>query len=855
MLHFNNNKGFFSLHLSALLVAAIGIFFSILAFMVVDRQIKEKQQAEFEWVAHNRNGALKGGIEKTVEAVTVLRDFFRASKEVTPDVFQLFAQSLRERYQGIQALMWVSAPHSATSGRDLPTHFMEPMNGNEELLRLDMASSTYRELFDKARETGEMVLSHRLPLGNKSEKFGFLAISPIVSHASQSLQDHPEQGQNENDYSTSFAVGFFRIGDVANSSISLLEPRGVAFVIMDETVSGPEQFLDFYASRLSPTINLGPNQWRDWLDTTPFHSKNTFKVANRTWSIICAPTPNYRSAEGFTQGSWGVLIAGLFATMILALYLYHTKIEIKKRTIITNQLREREELLSQMTETIQEIFWVQAPPDGRFLYISPAYEKITGLSRAELIDKPLAFMEAIHPEDKSRVIQTLKHIWQKQLEMVCRIVRPNGTIKWLRWKTFPIFDDKGNIYRTVGISEDITEIMRAEEALRESEKKLRALFYQSPDIIRTVDQEGTILLMNRGRKSAKDDLDDSSLLFPPKFQQWYRDHLDMVFKSGEATRFEYSTLDGICWSARIVPMRRDDKVVAAMLISTDVTENRILQSQAIQNARLASIGMLASGVAHEINNPNNAIYYNASLAQKVWQDALPVLDEYWEENGDFLIGNLPYSEMRLKTGEMLGWIVDNSNRIKEIVSNLKYMSRRDKGGQDKEVNLLDVIKGTLLVLNNKIQQYTDHFTFELPETLPLIQGNFQQLEQVLINLVFNALLSLPDRKSRIKVSACFEKKGKGFVSIMVEDEGTGIELENMEKITEPFFTTRSEEGGTGLGLSISYDIIRSHQGSMQFKSKVGQGTTVTIRLPLTREPLSEDKNQTRPTSSTSYPCR
>ncbi len=81
--------------------------------------------------------------------------------------------------------------------------------------------------------------------------------------------------------------------------------------------------------------------------------------------------------------------------------------------------------------------------------------------------------------------------------------------------------------------------------------------------------------------------------------------------------------------------------------------------------------MLAAGVAHEINNPNNAIYYNASLAQEVWQDALPVLDEYYKENGEFLLGNLPYSEMREKTDQILGWTVDNSNRIKEIVGNLK----------------------------------------------------------------------------------------------------------------------------------------------------------------------------------------
>ena len=847
---------FISSYIPALSTAIVGIFFSFAAYWIVDNQIETKQKTEFEWVAHNRNRALKEGIGNTLTAVTSLHDLFQATKDIGPDEFRVFTQSLRDRYKGIQALMWVPAVKTTLEDHDYSILFVEPKKGNKDLLNLGkVGNPIHKELFDKARNSRNMVISHRLPLGEGKNIYGFLAISPVFDKETDSSDPGAKLEDQTKLNLAGFAVGFFRIGDVANASISPLEPRGVAFVIQDETITGSEQFLDFYSSRLSPTIDTGSNQWQNLLKNSPILSKETFQVANRTWSITCAQTINFRSAEGFSQGPRVILIVCLLMTFILTAHLYRTKKETDKREKISLQLQEREELLSQMTETIQEIFWVQSPPDGRFLYMSPAYEKITGLSRTELIRKPLAFMEAIHPEDKNRVMQTLKDIWQRELEMVCRIVRPDGTIKWLRWKTFPIFDGKGNIYRTVGISEDITEIMRAEEALRESEKKLRSLFYQSPDIIRTIDQDGTILLMNRGKKSTKDDLDDSALLFPPKFQQWYRDHLEMVFKSGEATRFEYSTVDGICWSARIVPMRRDDKVVAAMLISTDVTENRILQSQAIQNARLASIGMLASGVAHEINNPNNAIYYNASLAQKVWQDALPVLDEYQEENGDFLIGNLPYTEMRLKTGQILGWIVDNSNRIKEIVSNLKYMSRRDKGCRDKDVNLLDVIKGTLLVLNNKIQKYTDHFTFDLPEKLPPIKGNFQQLEQVLINLVFNALQSLPDRKSCIKVSASFEQQEKGFVSITVEDEGVGIERENMEKITEPFFTTRSEEGGTGLGLSISYDIIRSHQGTMQFKSKVGQGTIVTIRLPLKREPLSDDENQTRPTSSTSYTCR
>ncbi len=182
------------------------------------------------------------------------------------------------------------------------------------------------------------------------------------------------------------------------------------------------------------------------------------------------------------------------------------------------------------------------------------------------------------------------------------------------------------------------------------------------------------------------------------------------------------------------------------------------------------------------------------------------------------------------------------------------MSRQENGDKNKEVNLLEVIKGTLLVLNNFIQKHTDNFIFDLPEKLPKIQGNFQQLEQVLINIILNALQSLPTRNASIKISAFFNPDKNGSILIIVEDKGSGIDPQHMEKITEPFFTTRSEEGGTGLGLSISFDIIRSHQGTMQFKSVAGQGTIVTISLPLKREPTENEKTETRPTLSSSHTC-
>ncbi|MFK5891663.1 MAG: ATP-binding protein, partial [Pseudomonadota bacterium] len=135
------------------------------------------------------------------------------------------------------------------------------------------------------------------------------------------------------------------------------------------------------------------------------------------------------------------------------------------------------------------------------------------------------------------------------------------------------------------------------------------------------------------------------------------------------------------------------------------------------------------------------------------------------------------------------------------------------------------------ILGSTIKKQTLHWEMKLVNELPLIKGNSQQLEQVFINVMQNALLSLPDKHHRVSVESSLDKEQRNLL-VQVIDQGTGITEENLLRVTEPFFTTRLNTGGTGLGLSISKSIIENHKGSISFESSIGIGTMVTIKLPI-----------------------
>jgi len=394
------------------------------------------------------------------------------------------------------------------------------------------------------------------------------------------------------------------------------------------------------------------------------------------------------------------------------------------------------------------------------------------------------------------------------------------------------------------LAAQVRERLRMEQALRASEQRLRVVFSQSPDIMMTVNERGRIIMVNRPWPKAPDESavgHNSAKILPKGLRKWYRQALAQVFETGAKEELQYSASDSVCWQVRIVPLRSGGRVDAAMVIATDVTEHRLLEAQAIRSARLATLGVLAASVAHEINNPNNAIQFNAAVLKRSFDDILPLLRRRDAEGAGFLIGGIPMAQAIDALPNMIAGLLRNSQRIQGIVASLKQMARHDPGEYAGAVDLSRVLRSAYSLVQHQVQRYTDHCDLVLPTALPLLRGNGQQLEQVFINLLLNALQALPNRSAAVRIEVQVAPDGEE-VRISVIDQGCGIADEDVAKIFDPFYTTHVEQGGTGLGLSICRRIVQNHGGAIEIESVPGIGTEVTVRIPVAGAAASQRLN-------------
>jgi polar amino acid transport system substrate-binding protein len=261
-------------------------------------------------------------------------------------------------------------------------------------------------------------------------------------------------------------------------------------------------------------------------------------------------------------------------------------------------------------------------------------------------------------------------------------------------------------------------------------------------------------------------------------------------------------------------------------------ELKLHQDKLVQADKMASLGILVAGVAHEINNPNGLILLNLPILREVYRDAEEVLDVRYRNQGDFNLGGLPYSRMRDEVPHLLEEMQDGANRIKRIVEELKDFARQDTSAAVETVDVNAVVQAAVRLVDTSLRSSTNRFEAAYAPSLPHILGNAQRIAQVVVNLILNACQALPDMEHGIFLSTFFDQDA-GTVVLKVADEGLGIAPEHILRLTDPFFTTKRESGGTGLGLSVSATIVKEHNGSLHFDSTPGSGTTVTLTLPVT----------------------
>lgn len=371
------------------------------------------------------------------------------------------------------------------------------------------------------------------------------------------------------------------------------------------------------------------------------------------------------------------------------------------------------------------------------------------------------------------------------------------------------------------------ELKELTENLSTSNSKLNALFNSITDIIVVVDRDFNITMSN------KDDIGSSGKCHKKLFGS---DHICkncpamIAFREAKSVSEEKRSGDEyyLLQAYPILDSRGGvDKVIERC---RNITNQKQMEVQLIQSYKLASIGKLTAGVAHEINNPNTFIRGNINIIEEAFKDILPILDREYAVKPDLKIARLNYDLFKENILVLLEDMMGGANRIKKIVDGLRNFARKDEGLLTDAININDLIENNTRITQKEVRRHAQ-LKIKLGSDIPVFKGNFQKLEQVFLNLLLNAAQAIENGDGLIVLETAYNK-ADNRVLIKISDNGKGIDEKTRRHIFDPFFTTKRDRGGTGLGLSISYGIIQEHNGKIDVESKVGEGTTFTISIPV-----------------------
>ncbi len=269
----------------------------------------------------------------------------------------------------------------------------------------------------------------------------------------------------------------------------------------------------------------------------------------------------------------------------------------------------------------------------------------------------------------------------------------------------------------------------------------------------------------------------------------------------------------------------------AIVHVTDITEERRIEKQLIQSEKMASLGILVTSIAHEINNPNSFITFNIPILEEYIETLMPFADEYAANHPDLELFNMSYPEFRADVVKLLKNIEHGSERISSFVSNLREFAQFDGGKPKKWIDLKYVIEKVLSICGSNIKKKVKSFNLQIPDDFPTIFTDPSVLEQVLLNLLVNASQAADKKKSWVKLSAASGDNWRDHTIIEISDNGSGMDEDTKRHIFNPFFTTKSPADGTGLGLYVCHNLIQGIGGYIEAESEPGKGSTFRVILP------------------------
>jgi PAS domain S-box-containing protein len=477
---------------------------------------------------------------------------------------------------------------------------------------------------------------------------------------------------------------------------------------------------------------------------------------------------------------------------------------------VTEQ-REKELRFTELFETLQEGVYFSTP-DGGLLDANPALVSLLGYAekRDLLALEPAALNFDSGQPVLGRAIDDRGGVRTREI----KLRRKDGTAAIFLDSSRAVWDTSGNIIRYQGTLVDITEKRKMEWQLAQQEEFRSRLLESFPDLILVVDlEERYTFVSSRARDilgcEPKDmlgkkitDIEDHS----PEMAAVYR---QVVSGKQSFASAEYSVRhrDGSFRTMRAAGSRLVDaeaKISGVIISVRDITVERKLEQQIVQSERLAAMGAMIGGVAHELNNPLTSIMGVSELLQD--------------------------TETNETSRKQLAMLQQQARRAAEIVQNLTYFSRPPAPGKSR-INLVEVVERTLNLHAYSLRKNNVTVDFLKQAGMPYALGDPHQLMQVFLNLILNAEHAIRDARDKGTLRI---RLGKGDDSVWVSfhDDGPGITKENLPNIFDPFYTTKRPGRGTGLGLSICKSVMKEHKGSIEAANSPDGGAVFTVTLPV-----------------------
>jgi PAS domain S-box-containing protein len=507
--------------------------------------------------------------------------------------------------------------------------------------------------------------------------------------------------------------------------------------------------------------------------------------------------------------------------------------DITERKQAEQALAEAEKKYKNLVEVASDLIW-EVDTQGRYTFISPKIKDILGYEVDEVVGKKRT-LDFTPKEEVRKWLKRFKEINAKRegfSSFEVLHLHKNGTPVFFEVSGIPYFDSAGDFKGYVGINKDVTERKQMTKALRESQEFSNGLLENSPNPIFVLNPDTSVRYVNPAFENLTGFKLDSIVGKKAPYPWWLKEESkattlglkNAMVSGGKRSEKIFQKKDGerFCVALNSAPVVYRKKLLYFLISWLDITDRKRAEEEKVEleqkahlASRLASVGEMASGIAHEINNPLTAVI---GFAQLLMDTDLPE-----EIKEDLII------------------IHKEAQRAAGVARNLLTFARKHAPSKQ-PIGVNSIIEGVLALRAYEQNVSNIQINTKLAPDLPEVMADYSQLQQVFINLILNSEAAMLEANNGGTLTITTQKFNHS-VRALFADDGPGIDKENLNRIFDPFFTTKEVGKGTGLGLSVCHGIVAEHGGRIYARSKPGSGATFVVELPINSHEQLEKPNE------------